>query len=289
MVLQMMANVLDSGSEMVWPSGADGVQDAILSDVRQLIAEHKVQNNDAERTAHGMRHVDFTELLWDILKRCTDYKTLVAALNVVFDALKQCRINAILHEDNKSSIARLMRDAQSQDLMLPRLEALTPIQILLEIGYERFRRDMVQAYVTAGFMTNDTDLDLKPQLNSSPENRTRALLPLHLALQTMLEMKQYLALPAHTLASTTRSVIAKYSSSPITDITKVFYETAVSFIHVQPELLKKLPDLWTYETTYSHGSSVVAQTFIHFTRDIKLRFLESKVSFEREDGDADQV
>ncbi|WKY06770.1 hypothetical protein Q1695_006729 [Nippostrongylus brasiliensis] len=286
--LLMMANVLDSGSEMVWPSGTDGVQDAILSDVRQLIAEHKVQNNDAERTAHGMRHVDFTELLWDILKRCTDYKTLVAALNVVFDALKQCRINAILHEDNKSSIARLMRDAQSQDLMLPRLEALTPIQILLEIGYERFRRDMVQAYVTAGFMTNDTDLDLKPQLNSSPENRTRALLPLHLALQTMLEMKQYLALPAHTLASTTRSVIAKYSSSPITDITKVFYETAVSFIHVQPELLKKLPDLWTYETTYSHGSSVVAQTFIHFTRDIKLRFLESKVSFEREDGDEDQ-
>lgn len=40
--------------------------------------------------------MDFTEFLWDILKQCTDYRTLVAALNIVFDALKQCRINAVV-------------------------------------------------------------------------------------------------------------------------------------------------------------------------------------------------
>ncbi|KAK6016317.1 hypothetical protein OSTOST_18201, partial [Ostertagia ostertagi] len=202
--LLLMANVLDSGSTMVWPSRPEGTSDDLLAEVKQLIAQYRVQNNDAERTLHGTRHVDFTELLWDILKKCPDYKTLVSALHIVFDALKQCRINAILHEDNKSSIARLIRDAQSQDLMLPRLEALTPIQILLEIGYERFRRDMVQAYVTAGFVTNDTDIDLKPQQNASLEERTRALLPLHLALQTMLEMTRYLALPGHTLNALTR-------------------------------------------------------------------------------------
>ncbi|PIO60564.1 hypothetical protein TELCIR_17940 [Teladorsagia circumcincta] len=172
--------------------------------------------------------------------------------------------------------------------MLPRLEALTPIQILLEIGYERFRRDMVQAYVTAGFVTNDTDIDLKPQLDASLEERTRALLPLHLALQTMLEMKRYLALPDHTLNALTRSVIAKYCASPITDITKVFYEKAVSLIHVQQGLLERAPDLWTYETTYTHGSSVVAQTFVHLTRDPRLQFLEDKVDSETVLNDSNQ-
>ncbi|EYC06561.1 hypothetical protein Y032_0075g961 [Ancylostoma ceylanicum] len=136
---------------------------------------------------------------------------------------------------------------------------------------------MVQAYVTAGFMTNDTDLDLKPQLNAGPEERARALLPLHLALQTMLEMKRHLDLPAHVLTTMTRSVINKYCSFPITDITKVFYETAVPLIHVQSDLLQKLPDLWTNETVYLHGNSVVAATLAHFTRDPQLRFLEGKV------------
>ncbi|VDO40155.1 unnamed protein product [Haemonchus placei] len=243
-----------------------------------------------EATEH-LEHVDFTELLWDILKKCPDYKTLVAALNIVFDALKQCRINAVLHEDNKSSIARLIRDAQSQDLMLPRLEALTPIQILLEIGYERFKRDMVQAYNSAGFTTNETDLDLdlKPQPNVSLEERTRALLPLHLALQTLLEMKRYLILPDHTLNTLTRSVIAKYSAGPITDITKVFYEKAVSLIHVQQGLIEKLPDLWTHETSYSSGGSLVAQAFVHLTREPRLHFLEDKTDFEPVINEPDQV
>ncbi|RCN29951.1 hypothetical protein ANCCAN_24285 [Ancylostoma caninum] len=303
--LLLMACVLDSGVTMIWPHGDESTHNQIVEEVRQLIALYRVQNNETERTVHGMRyffavwrvhpfvhspvqrkdcrHVDFTELLWDILKKCTKLETLVAALNIVFDALKQCRINAILHEDNRSTIARLIRDAQCRNLMLPRLEALTSIQILLEIGVERFRRDMVQAYITAGFMTNDTDLDLKPQMSAGPEERARALLPLHLALQTMLEMKRHLDLPAHMLTSMTRSVINKYCSSPITDITNVFYETAVPLIHVQSDLLQKLPDLWTNETVYSHGNSVVAATLAHFTRDPQLRFLEGKMYSKREE------
>ncbi|ETN81718.1 hypothetical protein NECAME_08303 [Necator americanus] len=100
-------------------------------------------------------------------------------------------------------------------------------------------QDMIQAYIAAGFMTNESDLDLKPQLDAVPEERARALLPLHLALQTMLEIKRHLTLPAHMLTAMTRSVISKYCSSPITDVTKVFYETAVPLIHVQPDLLQK--------------------------------------------------
>ncbi|KIH64242.1 hypothetical protein ANCDUO_05451 [Ancylostoma duodenale] len=274
--LLLMACVLDSGVTMIWPRGDENTHNQIVEKVRQLIALYRVQNNETERTVHGMRyflavwtiqsfvhnpvrrkdcrHVDFTELLWDILKKCTKLETLVAALNIVFDALKQCRINAILHEDNRSTIARLIRDAQCRNLMLPRLEALTSIQILLEIGIERFRRDMVQAYITAGFMTNDTDLDLKPQLSAGPEERARALLPLHLALQTMLEMKRHLDLPAHMLTSMTR-----------------------------------MPDLWTNETKYSHGNSMVAATLAHFTRDPQLRFLEGKVDTRKEESGDNEI
>ncbi|KHJ76148.1 hypothetical protein OESDEN_24233, partial [Oesophagostomum dentatum] len=172
--------------------------------------------------------------------------------------------------------------------MLPRLEKLTSIQILLEIGVERFRRDMAQAYISAGFMTSDSDLDFKPQPNALPEERARALLPLHLALQTMLEMKGHLALPPHILTTMTRSVVSKYCSQPISDITKVFYETAVPLIHVQPGLLQKLPDLWSNETVYSHGNTTVASTLVHFTRDPKLRHLEGRTVIIDQEGEENE-
>ncbi|KAK6058397.1 hypothetical protein COOONC_04030 [Cooperia oncophora] len=82
--LLLMANVLDSGSTMVWPPGNEGNVDGLLEEVRQLIARYRIQNDDAERTLHGTRHVDFTELLWDILKKCPDYKALVADVHILF-------------------------------------------------------------------------------------------------------------------------------------------------------------------------------------------------------------
>ncbi|VDM72233.1 unnamed protein product [Strongylus vulgaris] len=94
--LLLMACVLDSGAKMVWPSGDESSQNTIFEEVRELITKYRVQNNETKRTVHGMRHVDFTELLWDILKKCPNLETLVAGLNIVFDALKQCRINAIV-------------------------------------------------------------------------------------------------------------------------------------------------------------------------------------------------
>lgn len=63
-------------------------------------------------------------------------------------------------------------------------------------------------------MTNDTDLDLKPQLNAGPEERARALLPLHLALQTMLEMKRHLDLPQHVLTTMTRLILPQHIRLP---------------------------------------------------------------------------
>lgn len=45
-----------------------------------------------------------------------------------------------MHNDNKTMLARFIRDACTGELILPRLEALTPVQILAEIGAEKIRR-----------------------------------------------------------------------------------------------------------------------------------------------------
>lgn len=54
-MFEVMANVLDSGATMVWPSGDESTHFNVLSGVTELIARYRIQNNDAERTVHGMR------------------------------------------------------------------------------------------------------------------------------------------------------------------------------------------------------------------------------------------
>ncbi|KAE9412206.1 hypothetical protein Angca_000579, partial [Angiostrongylus cantonensis] len=100
-------------------------------------------------------------------------------------------------------------------------------------------RDMVEAYITAGLVTSIADLEFKSGMNSTPEERARDLLPFHLALQTIFEMKRHVALPPHMLIKMTRSVVTRYRSSPITDFTKVSFEAAVPTIYVGESIFRK--------------------------------------------------
>lgn len=55
-----------------------------------------------------------------------------------------------MHSNNMSTIARLMKDACAGDLKLPRLEGLTPLEILLEAGLEYFHRSCIHQYISSG-------------------------------------------------------------------------------------------------------------------------------------------
>lgn len=49
-------------------------------------------------------------------------------------------------------MAKLLRDAYVNDLVLPRLDGLTPVQIFLEMGLERLRRIYVDEFLKKGFL-----------------------------------------------------------------------------------------------------------------------------------------
>lgn len=41
---------------MVWPSDDQNTQNQVVEEVRQLIAQYRVQSNETERTVHGLRY-----------------------------------------------------------------------------------------------------------------------------------------------------------------------------------------------------------------------------------------
>lgn len=76
-------------------------------------------------------------------------------------------------------------------------------------GYERSPRDAVHAFVSNSLLASDGDV--WPWLrspvtgsSSAPEDQAFQLLAVHLALQTMLEVKKYLTLQPHFLTNMAR-------------------------------------------------------------------------------------
>uniref|UniRef100_A0A1I7XHV6 Protein zwilch n=1 Tax=Heterorhabditis bacteriophora TaxID=37862 RepID=A0A1I7XHV6_HETBA len=256
--LLSLADTLTNNSEMIWPQ--DEMLNVTVNErVENLISDSKGMQRD--NTEGGRRFI----LIED---------TLFLQYIIILDYFQ-------LHDDNKSMMARLVRDSLSGDLLLPRLEAFTPIQMLLEIGIERFRRDMIHEFVMHGFITNEADLSAWVRASASPEDRAQALLPIHLALQTMLEVKKHLVITPHLLTNMTRSVLSKYCAERITDITKIFYETEVALIDVHPEIMQSaLPQIWTNDTTYLYGGSIMAHTLTHFARQTQFEFIENKIEKE---------
>ncbi|GMS79802.1 hypothetical protein PENTCL1PPCAC_1977, partial [Pristionchus entomophagus] len=262
--MMVMAKSLEStdGNPFDWTfAGESKKSDSdIQSEVRALIAD----TNKQVVTDESKRYIDFTERLWEILRECRSNELLVKCLQIIFSALRSKSISTILHEDNDSNLASLIRDScKGRPLHIPRLEGLAHIQLLLEIAVERFRRDTITEFVKRSFVASEGDI--RDMLKSSVERvrgehggmsqaveDTRALIPLHLGLQTISHLEGTLNL-AHrsTLAKTTKDVITRYMSKEIKNFHDVHFELRVPLIQVKPEVIPGMkPSSFSTEIVY---------------------------------------
>lgn len=98
-----------------------------------------------------------------------------------------------------------MRISRREDLALPRLEPLTCVQLLAEIGVDRLKRDITTDFLTTQLIQSITDLQPFFKPNSlAVEDRALALLPIHLALQYMIQVELYVSLQPHEKIEITR-------------------------------------------------------------------------------------
>ncbi|VDD91147.1 unnamed protein product [Enterobius vermicularis] len=132
-------------------AGADLSADVsdVFKNVKKLLKTQTTLITSEEAYDDGM---DFTDRLWVAMTGCRNYGMLVDILGLIFNALRNGYKNTMVRFDNKSQMARFLRDACNNDLMLPRLEGLTPIEIMLGMGLERFQRRCVSEIVSNGYI-----------------------------------------------------------------------------------------------------------------------------------------
>ncbi|KAK0404064.1 hypothetical protein QR680_017266 [Steinernema hermaphroditum] len=257
-----------------WPFVGVEEANTILEEVTNLIREEGLAKNVYQSSG---RFIDFTEKLWDILKKCTTSHTLVKSLREVFTALERGQLDVALNNENCTSMARLLRSANTENLILPRLEALTPYQILLEIGLERIKNDMCHDFMQSKMLNSITDLTPFFKNTGQPETRVDSYIPIHLSLQFMLECQKILSVTDHRRFEITRAVVSRYCTSQTkTDMRVTPFETKVTLVDVKPEVLKGIPPcVWSVETTCIQGKTSFAQSIAIFARRTHVDFISA--------------
>ncbi|TKR80690.1 hypothetical protein L596_014722 [Steinernema carpocapsae] len=265
-LLIALSDALKNGT-MIWPS-ADAQEDPnIVTEVNGLIRQEILSKNTYNSTG---RYIDFTERLWDILKKCKTSTTLVAGLKQVFVALEGGELVVMLNKENCTTMARLLRSVNTDILSLPRLEALMPYQILLEIGLDRMKNDICRDFIESKMINSLTELTPLFKTTGQPETRVDSYIPVHLALQFMLECHQILHVTDHRRFQITRSVVAGYCQAQAnTDMRSTPLDVSITIVDVRADVRKGItPSVWSMETTHFRGKVPVAQSTTIFTRRV---------------------
>lgn len=195
-MLKTMCDFLEAGA-CRWPEEKE--QTDVVEKVMDVI--------DAERRRQKTELLDFTEQLWAALRECRAHATLHKALDLVYDEINGGGFSAVVHPGSQSSLARLLRARDPSERVMPRLEPLTCVQMLVEVGLDRLRRDLETLFTADGLVASAEDLrPFLPQQQPSRrvEHCIRGLLVVHLALQSVQTLRKHVHLQPNELHALSR-------------------------------------------------------------------------------------
>uniref|UniRef100_A0A183BHY7 Protein zwilch n=1 Tax=Globodera pallida TaxID=36090 RepID=A0A183BHY7_GLOPA len=209
--------------------------------------------NNAKDTldAQPMYPFDFTDRLWDVLKLAKSIEMLRRVFQQIYDQLQTGEFRVLVEASKVSSLAKMLRMRNPDEIIFPRLEPMICLQLLIEIGVDRFNGELTHRFLTGDFLPNT--LDLEPfflHSSSSLENRIERLIPLHLALQSMMMIEIYVKLPPHEKTNMAKKLLAHFTAMDGTDAFEKEFVYKASMEDIHFEKLKNTLSNWIFERDF---------------------------------------
>lgn len=223
-------------------------QAANLTESSKLKAEtdSSIHNSLLERG-----DLDFVEQLWvRMRKSVTSYQDIGDCLKLVIEALRYGDIKPWIHRDSSSSLSKLILQSYHQQIDHVSLTGVTPVNMLLEMGLDKMRKDYINYLIGEELTTLNhlcyylsTEVDLQEQVIR--------LRKLHHLLEIILTCSTFLGLPYDRLFLLTQSCLQHYKTQP--------YDEEHEFkLQIKPALIshfyqKEHPVVWGVEVSSGHG------------------------------------
>ncbi|NWX32003.1 ZWILC protein, partial [Notiomystis cincta] len=204
--------------------------------------------------------LDFTEQLWCKMKsKCaSSYQELIDCFTLVIKSLELGEIQPWIHQGSSSFLSQLIQQSYHGKMEDVSLSDITPVQMLLEIGLEKMKKDYVSFFIgksRSSLLFQDyfisTSVDLQEQVHRVQK--------LHHMLEIMVSCTGLLQFRHENLFPLTQICMKYYKENPLN-------EKHVFQLPIRPALVKKFyqndnPEIWKVEISSGHGQKEVKTTW----------------------------
>ncbi|NWH86380.1 ZWILC protein, partial [Aegithalos caudatus] len=202
--------------------------------------------------------LDFTEQLWCKMKSVSSYQELIDCFTLVIKSLECGEIQPWIHQGSSSFLSQLIQQSYHGKMEEVSLSDITPIQMLLEIGLEKMKKDYVSFFIgksRSSLLFQDyfisTSVDLQEQVHRVQK--------LHHVLEIMVSCTGLLQFRHENLFPLTQICMQYYKENPLN-------EKHVFQLPIRPALVKKFyqndnPEVWKVEISSGHGQKEVKTTW----------------------------
>ncbi|XP_054128820.1 protein zwilch homolog [Melozone crissalis] len=202
--------------------------------------------------------LDFTEQLWCKMKSVSSYQELIDCFTLVIKSLERGEIQPWIHQGSSSFLSRLIQQSYHGKMENVSLSDTTPIQMLLEVGLEKMKKDYVSFFIGQELATG-TYLDYFISTSAELQEQVHRVQKLHHMLEIMVSCTGLLQFRHENLFPLTQICMKYYKENPLN-------EKHVFQLPIRPALVKKFyqndnPEVWRVEISSGHGQKEVKTTW----------------------------
>ncbi|NWJ04834.1 ZWILC protein, partial [Crypturellus undulatus] len=204
--------------------------------------------------------LDFAEQLWCKMRsECiSSYQELVECFTLVIRSLEHGEIQPWIHQGSSSLLSKLIQQSYHGKIDGVSLSGITPIQMLLEIGLDKMKKDYVSFFIGQELATL-TYLDYFISTSLDLQEQVHRVQKLHHMLEIMVNCTILLQFKHENLFPLTQTCIKYYKENPLN-------EKHAFQLPIRPALVKKFyqndhPEVWKVDISSGHGQKEVKTTW----------------------------
>ncbi|KAM3828177.1 protein zwilch homolog [Vipera latastei] len=265
--LLSLAEILKNGL-IKWPK-APGRKSAVelvqklLKDLKDEVDGLKSQNDDdtedntaavigSMNTLFSQRgDLDFLELLWcNIWRNVASHEELVNCFSLVIRALQHGALQTWIHQESNSLLSKLIKQSYHGKMETVSLDGDSPMQMLLEIGVDKMKRDYI-SYFVGKELAMCTHLDYFMSTSVDLQEQVHRIQKLHHMLEIVDNCLDLIKLEHENLIFLTQSCINYYKENPLNE--KQAFQLPVRTSLVKEFYQNAHPQIWRVEISSGQG------------------------------------
>ncbi|XP_062457755.1 protein zwilch homolog isoform X1 [Pezoporus occidentalis] len=198
--------------------------------------------------------LDFAEQLWCKMKCVSSYQELMACFTLILESLERGEIQPWIHQGSSSLLSKLIQQSYHGKMEAVSLTGITPIQMLLEIGLDKMKKDYVNFFIGQELATL-TYLDYFISTSVDLQEQVHRVQKLHHMLEIMVSCTVLLQLKHENLFPLTQICMKYYRENPLDE--KHVFQLPIGSALVKKFYQDSPPEVWKVDISSGHGPKEV--------------------------------